>query len=207
MWKIVVATHNKGKLKEIKELLKVLKDYDVELVGLDSFPGIPMVREDGNTFYENALKKAHYVAEYSGLPAIADDSGLEVDALEGKPGVYSSRFAGENATDEDNNVKLLEMLKGVPYDKRTARFKCVAVLYIPDGATEATIITAEGVCEGIIGMEPKGTAGFGYDPLFVVPEFGKTFAELGEDTKNRISHRAEAFKKLCQSVEVVARKS
>lgn len=200
MKRVVIATHNQGKLNEIRELLE---DSRLEIMGLDGFLDVPVVVEDRNTFYGNALKKARIASEHLGLPVIADDSGLEVDALGGKPGVYSSRFAGEDATDEDNNAKLLEMLKGVAYEKRTARFRCVVVLYIPNGIS----VTTEGTCEGVIGLEPKGTDGFGYDPLFIVPKYGKTFAELGERVKNRISHRANAFRELCRNLDDIALES
>lgn len=200
MKRVVIATHNQGKLNEIRELLE---DSGLEIMGLDGFLDVPVVVEDRNTFYGNALKKARIASEHLGLPVIADDSGLEVDALGGKPGVYSSRFAGEDATDEDNNAKLLEMLKGVAYEKRTARFRCVVVLYIPNGIS----VTTEGTCEGVIGLEPKGTDGFGYDPLFIVPKYGKTFAELGERVKNRISHRANAFRELCRNLDDIALES
>jgi len=146
--------------------------------------------EDGVTFEQNAVKKAVEVSKYTGLLAMADDSGLEVDFLGDKPGVYSARFAGDNATNEENNKKLLEMMKGVKWENRTARFKCVMAICIPN----KKVYTAEGVCDGYILDEPRGDKGFGYDPLFYYPEFKKTFAELDMHEKNKVSHRSKAFK-------------
>ncbi|ACL70287.1 XTP/dITP diphosphatase [Halothermothrix orenii] len=187
--KLLVASGNQGKIREIK---KYLNDLDIEIVGLDDF-SLPPVEEDGETFYENALKKARTRARETGLLTLADDSGLEVDYLQGKPGVYSARYAGAGASDEDNNKKLLEELKGVPAGQRGARFKCVMVLYDPELGED---ISVTGSCEGIIMEKPRGDNGFGYDPLFYVPEYGKTMAELTLETKNKISHRARALSKI-----------
>lgn len=184
--KLVLATHNNGKVKELQELLA---GTGLEVVSLAGYPEVPEVVEDGATFRENAVKKAREVAEAVGEVALADDSGLEVDVLNGAPGVYSARFAGEQHDDAANNQKLLHLLAGVPRDKRTARFRCVVAIAVPGGKTE----TAEGTCEGIITTVPRGEGGFGYDPLFLVPEYDKTFAELDPAEKNRISHRGRAL--------------
>jgi len=186
---IVLATQNKDKIKEIKEILKGLP---VKLIIFNEHSRELSVEEDGKTLEENAIKKAEAWMKETGKPALADDSGLEVDHLEGAPGVYSSRFAGENATYADNNAKLLKLMEGVEQKKRTARFKCIAVLVFPDGKKELF----QGATEGIIINEPRGKNGFGYDPVFLIPEYNKTFAELGDDIKNKISHRAIAFKKV-----------
>jgi XTP/dITP diphosphohydrolase len=156
---------------------------------LEDFPEIPEIVEDGTTFKENALKKASMVAQYTGFLTIADDSGLEVDYLGGAPGIYSARFAGEPKSDRRNNQKLLKLMQGVPMDKRTARFRCVIAIVTISGENYIT----EGVCEGIIAKEPHGEGGFGFDPLFYLPEYKKTMAELDAREKNRISHRAKAF--------------
>ncbi len=182
---IVLATRNPHKAEELKELLK---DLDLKILSLSDFPEIPEVDEGSETFRENAVKKALIVARLIDKVALADDSGLEVDALGGRPGVISSRFAGSGATDEENNEKVLRLLKGVPKEKRKARFRCSIAVAQPTGEVEAV----EGALEGEIGFRPEGKAGFGYDPLFIVPEYGKTVAQLGRDIKNRISQRARA---------------
>jgi XTP/dITP diphosphohydrolase len=186
---IIIATSNQNKLKEFKALLK---DHKVRILSLKDFPQIPAVVEDGKNFYENALKKATTVARLTGKLTIADDSGIEVEALGGKPGVYSSRFAGEDASDEENNARLLKELQGIPPDKRGSCFKCVLVIAKPEGETAFV----EGECRGIIIEELRGHYGFGYDPLFLVPEYNKTFSEITPEEKNKISHRAKALKKL-----------
>ncbi len=192
--KIVLATKNKGKIKEFKTLFN---DLNIDILSLhDIEPPPPEIIEDGKTFFDNAFKKAKTISHYYNAIAISDDSGLVVDALGGGPGVYSARFAGENATDEDNNRKLLEELKGVPYGKRTACFKCVMVAYRPDGKW----ITAEGELRGVISDVPRGDKGFGYDPVFIVPETGKSLAELTVEEKNRISHRARALSTLHEKI-------
>lgn len=185
--KLVLATRNRGKIREMSELLSPV---GVEVLSLDSFPGVPEVEEDGDTFQANAVKKAMSVSLHTGEIALADDSGLEVDYLGGAPGVHSARFAGEGRDDRENNEKLLRLMRNVPPEKRSARFKCVVALATPEGQ----LYTAEGACEGVIGAEPRGEEGFGYDPLFVVPEYGKTFAQLDLQTKNRISHRGRALR-------------
>lgn len=161
----------------------------MELLSLKDFPGVPEAVEDGATFAENAVKKAVLVAEYTGAIALADDSGLEVDALEGRPGVLSARFAGRHGDDAANNRLLLQLLLGLPDERRTARFRCAIALATPEGE----VLTADGSCEGVIAHEPRGSNGFGYDPLFFMPEYGKTMAELPSDVKNRVSHRARAM--------------
>ncbi|MCL6634892.1 MAG: XTP/dITP diphosphatase [Peptococcaceae bacterium] len=184
--KLVLATNNRGKIREISEMLA---PHGIEIVSLDEFPGLGEIEEDGETFEENAVKKALAICEQTGLTALADDSGLEVDYLDGAPGVRSARFAGEKKNDEANNRKLLELLNGVPPEQRTARFRCVAAIAVPGGR----VYTAEGACEGLIAFEPRGSGGFGYDPLFFLPGYGKTFAELDLETKNKISHRGRAL--------------
>jgi len=186
--KLVLATRNSGKVKELQELLA---GAGVEVVSLTDFPGVPEVVEDGDTFQANAIKKAREVAEAVGEVTLSDDSGLEVDYLNGAPGVISARFAGAQHDDAANNRKLLALLSGVPWEKRTGRFRCVVAIAVPGGKTE----TVEGSCEGVIGTEPRGDQGFGYDPLFFVPKYEKTFAELDATEKNLISHRGKALKK------------
>ncbi len=183
---LIVATRNSGKLQEILQVL----GPGIDLESLADFPQIPEILEDGDTFEANAAKKARTVVRHTGRPALADDSGLEVDALDGAPGIYSARFAGEGATDETNNARLLHLLDGIPEDKRTARFRCVIAIATPDG----TVRTAEGCCEGQILHQPRGSGGFGYDPLFLLPERGLTFSELPPEKKNRISHRGRALR-------------
>jgi len=181
--RIVLATHNAGKRREWVELLAGLK-VDVVLpeeIGISS-----EVEETGTTYTENSFLKAHALADASGLPALADDSGLEVDALDGAPGIRSARF--HPGSDEVRYLVLLKALEGVPAEARGARFRCVAALVLPDGREFST----EGVCEGRIGTVASGDGGFGYDPVFFVPEAGKTMAELTAAEKNRISHRARA---------------
>jgi XTP/dITP diphosphohydrolase len=184
---LVVATRNKKKLVEIKELLA---DLDFNVLSIGDFSDIPEIDEDMDTFEGNASKKAIQIAQITGKFTLADDSGLEIDFLNGKPGIHSARFAGENATDEDRNRKVLALMDGVPKHLRTARFKC-AIAIVENESVE--IVT--GVCEGEIATEPKGNQGFGYDPIFIVPFYDKTFAELGAEIKNQISHRAVALKK------------
>jgi XTP/dITP diphosphohydrolase len=186
---LVIATSNQHKLKEFKA---ILKGFPLTILSLKDFPDIPAVVEDGKSFYENALKKALTVARHTDKITVADDSGIEVDALDGKPGVYSARFAGEDATDEANNTKLLKELEGVSSDKRGACFTCVLVIAQPDGETAFV----EGACRGTIIHEARGEYGFGYDPLFLVPEYDKTFSEITPEEKNKISHRARALEKL-----------
>ncbi len=184
---LVMATRNKGKSDEIKA---ILKDFPVEIRDLNDFGPIPEVEEDGDSFEENAYKKAAFTAKVLGLPALADDSGLEVEALGGRPGVHSARFAGPDASDEENNAKLLEEMKGIT--NRRARFCCVISIAVPTGFA----LTYEGTCEGEILEEPRGSNGFGYDPLFYYPPAGKTFAEMTMEEKSRVSHRGKALDEL-----------
>jgi len=187
--KLVLATGNRKKVTEMADLLRGLP---VQLLTAADFPGLEMPEETGDTFEENARLKSRAVAEFTGLPSLADDSGLVVDALGGRPGVYSARYAGEGCSYVDNNVKLLQELQGVPQEKRTARFVAVMVLTMPDGRERV----AEGRCEGYITTQPRGEAGFGYDPVFIPQGYDKTFAELGPEIKNHISHRAVALKEM-----------
>ncbi|WP_338826174.1 dITP/XTP pyrophosphatase [Moorella thermoacetica] len=187
--KLVLATKNAGKAREFRELLQ---DLGVEIETLLDFPGFNLPPETGSTFVDNALFKARLTASMTGLPALGDDSGLEVDFLEGAPGVYSARFAGEPTNDRRNNAKLLQLMEGVPWERRTARFRCVLALVTEDGDTHL----AEGTLEGLIATEPRGHQGFGYDPLFYLPEYDLTLAELGDEVKNKLSHRARAVKKM-----------
>lgn len=191
--KIVLSTRNRDKLKEIQSILGESK---YKLFSLDAFPQTGIVVEDGKTLLENGLKKARAAYHWTHIAAIADDSGLEVDFLNGAPGVFSSRFAGEDASYHDNNLKLIKLLEGVPIEKRQARFRCVAVF---GNSTEE--FWAEGICEGIILESMKGQKGFGYDPLFYIPHLGKTLAEITAAEKNQISHRGEAFRKLAGLID------
>ena len=185
----VIATHNAKKLKELKRILEPL--------GFDAVirEDLPEVEETGTTFAENALLKAESACKVTGMPAIADDSGLVVDALGGAPGVYSARYAGEGATDRQRYEKLLEELREVPTEQRTAQFVSAVCCVFPDGK----ILTAEGACEGIIAFEPKGEGGFGYDPIFLVGE--RSYAEMTAEEKDSISHRGRALAKLAQELE------
>jgi XTP/dITP diphosphohydrolase len=189
MIEIVVATRNRGKLREIK---LALSDLDIKLLSLDHYPDAPEVVEDGDTFVKNAEKKARAVARHTGKYALADDSGLCVDALDGAPGVHSARYAGEGATDEMNNQKLLGELEKTPGAKRTAMFVCVIVLASPKGEH----FYHEGSVKGIILREPAGENGFGYDPLFFYPPLNATFAEVSGDEKLKVSHRGAALRSL-----------
>ena len=186
---LVLATRNRHKGEELAALLG---DLGITIRTLDEFPDAPDVVEDGNTCEANAIKKARAIAEFTGLPAVADDTGLEVDALGGRPGIYAARYAGEDATYEDNCRKLLRELAGVPRERRTARFLTVAAIALPSGE----IRVAQGTLDGVIADEASGTLGFGYDPVFLIPELGKTLAQLSADQKNTISHRAKAFAKM-----------
>ena len=180
------------------EGLKACLDVgEVALFSLNDYKDIPDIIEDGKTFLENALKKARIVSEFTGEMALADDSGLEVDYLGGEPGIYSSRYSGENATDESNIQKLLENLRGIPPEKRGASFRCVLVLYRSDDTFEYF----EGRLRGQIHDRPVGEGGFGYDPVFFLPERGMTVAQLPPEVKNTISHRAQAFHKLKKKLE------
>lgn len=189
MIELVVATRNPGKVREIAAALEGL---DLALRALQDFPEAPEIVEDGQTFLDNALKKARAVARHTHRYALADDSGLRADALSGAPGVFSARYAGAGATDEMNNRKLLAALKEVPPEKRTARFACVIAVAAPDGRT----LTVEGTCEGVILSAPRGNLGFGYDPLFLFPPLNQTFSELPIAEKLQVSHRGRALSEL-----------
>jgi XTP/dITP diphosphohydrolase len=181
---IVLATTNKNKISEFKN---ILSGFEIEIRSVSEFGPIPPAIEDGQTFEENAYKKAYHTAKILGLPAIADDSGLVVHALNGEPGVFSARYAGENSTDAENTNKLLEKMKGEK--DRRAFFKCVLSIAVPSGPA----LTYEGQCDGIIIEEKRGHLGFGYDPVFLFEEYGKTFSELSMHEKNTISHRGKAL--------------
>lgn len=185
MLELVLATKNQGKIREIRE---VLAGLDIKFLTLADFPDLPSVEEEGATFRENAIHKARKVSELAGKVALADDSGLEVDVLGGRPGVRSARFAKD---DRARNEKLLRLLKDVPEPRRTAKFRCVVAIAEPNGRVQV----AQGECRGRIGVEEKGKEGFGFDPIFVVSEYNKSFAELGLRIKNEISHRAKALRK------------
>ncbi|HBL83888.1 MAG: non-canonical purine NTP pyrophosphatase, RdgB/HAM1 family [Clostridiales bacterium GWF2_38_85] len=187
--KLVLATHNKHKIQEMSDILKSINN-DFELLSLDDIGFTGDIVEYADTFEGNSLIKAKTISDFRGLPSIADDSGLMVDILGGTPGVYSARFAGEGCSSSDNNDKLLRLLQGVEFDKRTARFVSVITLYMPNGDT----ISARGECEGLITFSPKGNGTFGYDPVFYYPTYGKTFAEMSPSEKNNVSHRGNALK-------------
>jgi len=207
--RLVFATMNKGKLRELRS---ILQDMPLEILSAGDVDGFSSVEETGETFEANAELKARAAAEIAGLPVLADDSGLEVDALDGKPGVRSARYGGESTDDSKNTILLLKNLKTVPWSKRTARFRCVVAFTDPDPKgfspqnPSKEVITflknpdhvyfAKGKCEGYILEKPKGHSGFGYDPVFYSPDHGKTFAELASSQKNKISHRAAAMKKM-----------
>ena len=191
---IVIATRNKGKTAEIREMLK---GFPVNIKNLDDFGPIPEIEEDGDTFDENAYKKASVTARILGMPALADDSGLLVEALDGAPGVYSARYAGEKATDKQRYKKLLMEMQGKT--NRKAAFECVISIAVPSGPA----LTYEARCEGLIAEKPYGTNGFGYDPVFFFPSLKKTFAELTRTEKNRISHRGKALSELKEEFDKV----
>lgn len=194
MFELVLATNNKGKIKEIKQ---ILGETNIKFYTLEDFEGIPPVEESGETVEENAIKKATEVARFTGKLTLADDSGLEVYVLNNEPGVKSARYAHDDATDMENITKLLDKMKDFPPERRGARFVCIVVLADKD----KVITTVSGSCEGLISMEPRGGSGFGYDPVFVKLEYGKTFAELDLEVKNKISHRAKALEKISFTLE------
>lgn len=189
MKEIVVATQNKGKIAEI---VLALSQLPVKVLALSDFDPIPEAVENGASFMENAILKARHYSKFTGKACLADDSGLEVDALEGAPGIYSARFAGERADDAANNQKLLTELTHIRADERTARFRCVLAFV----DTDESVVTTDGVCEGNIIEEMRGVGGFGYDCLFYVPKLNKTMAQLSEDEKNAISHRGQALNRM-----------
>ena len=195
MSKIVLASGNEHK---IEELNKLLEDEPYQVLSKKDFDNLPEVVEDKDTLQGNALKKAREICQIVELPTLADDTGLEVDSLDGKPGVYSARFAGPEATDKDNNEKLLRLLADhEDVGQRTARFRTVIALVLPDGREKVV----EGKCEGYILKEPRGEQGFGYDPLFYVEEYDATFAQLPMETKNKISHRGRAFRSIIKEIK------
>ena len=188
MLELLVATRNKKKLEEIKGLLNGLA---IRVTSLDDYSDMPAIEEDGATFADNAVKKAATIALYTKKLTMGEDSGIEVKALNNAPGIYSARFSGPNATDPKNNQKLLRLLRGVPLQKRRARYRCSVALVDAHGIIDVV----EGSCSGIIDSKSKGSNGFGYDPLFLIPRYKKTFGELDPAIKARISHRARALKK------------
>lgn len=193
MLEVVLGTANPGKITEI---VQIMQGLDVRFVTKDQMAPWPRIIESGYTYLDNALIKAHALREFSGMAVMADDSGIEIDALEGAPGVRSARFAGPQATDEQNNLRMAYLLRNVPAKFRGARYRCVAVLVMPDGAQ----ISAEGTCEGSIAMAPRGANGFGYDPWFIPEGEQTSFGELSPEFKDGISHRGEAFRKLARSL-------
>jgi len=205
MTPLVFATRNKGKLAELRDLLPDLAVLSIDEAAARIGRAIPDVVEDADTFVGNASKKAREVSAVTQLPALADDSGLEVDALGGAPGVYSARYAGEPHDDARNNTKLLAALAAVPDAQRTARFRAALALADVHGALGERVLTADGACEGAILREPRGTGGFGYDPLFFAPELGMTFAEAGIGTKSELSHRARAMRAMRPQLQAYLR--
>jgi XTP/dITP diphosphohydrolase len=191
--RIAIASRNPGKIREIRS---ICADWPVGWVTVDEHEAWPDVEETGESYLENALLKARAVADGVGVPAVADDSGIEVDALGGAPGPRSARYAGEEATDEQNLRMMIRALAGVPAGGRTARYRCLAVLAWPDGRE----VSAEGTCEGSLVSKPRGTGGFGYDPIFVPAGWEQTMAELSPEEKDRISHRGRAFRALSDLV-------
>ncbi len=191
---IVLATTNQGKIREFQ---KLLNGFPIIIKGLADFGPIPEVIEDGETFDDNAYKKASFTSRVLGYPAIADDSGLCVDALNGAPGVYSARYAGENATDSENVEKMLKNLED--HENRNAAFKCVISIAVPTGAA----LTYEGDCKGLITDKPIGDNGFGYDPLFFYPQLNKTFAQMSIEEKGEVSHRGRAIKQISKEIDKI----
>jgi len=189
MKELIVATKNKGKLREIKELLK---DFNLKVTSLADYPDAPEIEEDGKTFAQNALKKAATIALYTKKLTLGEDSGIEIKALGNKPGIHSSRFSGEDATDKKNNLRMLRLLRKVPLLQRRARYRCFAALV--DGKRIVDVVS--GQCGGLITKHARGKNGFGYDPYFLIARYGKTFGELDPTIKAKISHRARAMKKV-----------
>ena len=198
MKRVVLATRNAGKIREIRQLMR---GSGVRFLTAGDFPSLCPPAEDCKTFRGNAARKAREVALQTGYPALAEDSGLEVAALGGRPGVRSARYSGPGASDSKNNAKLLRQLSGVPAGRRTARFRCVAVLAMPDGKT----VVRQGSCAGWIGTRPRGRGGFGYDPLFIMAGSDSTFAQLSPAEKSRLSHRGRALRRIRPVVEMLAR--
>ena len=194
MKKLVLASSNPGKLRELSALLD---ESRYRIIPQNDF-NVPEVAETGTTFVENAIIKARHAAQYTGLAALADDSGIVIDALNGEPGVHSARFSGSDSSDESNNILLVEMLRSVPEAQRSARYQAV-IVYMRNAADPSPII-CEGSWEGIMVLEAKGSGGFGYDPYFYLPDYGCTSAELSADEKNRISHRGQALRLLLEKL-------
>jgi len=197
---LIVATKNKKKLEEIKE---ILKGFNLKILSLADYPRPPRIIENGKTFRENAIKKAVKIAKFTQKLTLGEDSGLCVDALRGKPGVYSSRFAGKDKSDPKNNLKLLKLLEGLPVNKRRAHYYCVVALADKNGL----LGVVEGKCRGFIGFTEKGNFGFGYDPLFVIPKYKKTFAQLGPRIKHKMSHRFRALQKAKASLSTYLKRN
>ena len=195
MQQYLVATGNPHKTEAIRG---ILADYPITLTDLSEHDPIPEPEETGETFLDNALLKSRYYSKMTGFNAMADDSGLEIDALNGEPGVHSARYAGVDTPHSEKMARILEAMKDVPEGKRTARFRCVAAVTFPDGRE----YTADGAMEGVIGLEPRGEGGFGYDPIVYLPELGCTVAELSAERKDEISHRGKAFRALMKKLEV-----
>ena len=200
MRELLVATRNKKKLEEIRDLLK---DMEFRITSLDDYPDMPEIVEDGDSFQANAIKKAATIAIYTKKLTMGEDSGLEVEALNNQPGIYSARFSGPQATDPKNNAKLLRLLKEVPMKNRQARYRCFVALV--DGNGGRSIELVSGSCSGLIGVKQQGRNGFGYDPLFVIPKYGKTFGELPASVKAKISHRSRALKKFKKIIKKYSR--
>ena len=186
---LFLATRNEGKIREIEGLLQ---GCEISLTSLRDYPDAPEVDENGEAYRDNALKKARFFARWTGKVTLADDSGLEVDFLGGRPGVFSARYAGDGGDDRENNRRLLRELKGIPREKRGAAFRCIIALVAPWGDEEVVA----GECHGQIALEERGERGFGYDSIFIIPRYGKTVAELSIAEKNRLSHRGKALRKL-----------
>ena len=196
--KIVLATGNKNKIKEIKE--KFSSSGTLEISSFEELKNIPEIIENAATFEGNALIKAEAVCRLTGLPSMADDSGLVIDALNGEPGVYSARYGGDNLSDTEKNELVLSKMKGLPEKKRSARFECVIAIALPDSRS----FTVKGICTGLISNEPAGENGFGYDPIFYIPEAGRTMAQLTPEEKNRISHRGKALEKAFEMIKKIS---
>ena len=194
MIQLVVATRNQKKLIEIKD---ILKGINLDLLSLGDYKNAPHVLENGVSFQENAVKKAVKLARFTGKLCLGEDSGLCVDILDGAPGIYSARFSGKDKSDLKNNLKLLELLKGLPFAKRKAHYVCAVALADKNGL----LGVVEGDCSGLIALEAKGSSGFGYDPLFYIPKYKKTFAQLGEQIKHKMSHRYHALTKAKKIIE------
>jgi XTP/dITP diphosphohydrolase len=194
MTELVVVTRNKKKLSEIKD---ILKGINLALLSLEDYKDAPYVLENGRTFQENAAKKATKLARFTGKLCLGEDSGLCVDFLDGAPGIYSARFSGGDKSDLKNNLKLLKLLKDLPLVKRKAHYSCAVALADKSGL----LGVVEGSCSGLIALESKGSSGFGYDPLFYIPKYKKTFAQLGEKIKHKMSHRYRALKKARRIIE------